>query len=80
MADETVIPFPGTTLVRVPPEEMLEQAKNWGMVKCLVIGIDDKDELCFGGSFSDTALINMLLDLAKGHTLDAYFKNGVRKA
>jgi len=65
-----VLPFEGLTTVEIPPAELLDKAKEWGMTKCLVIGVDVDGDLCFGGSFSDVPLINLLLDHAKLHILD----------
>ena len=64
-----ILNFEGLTTVETPPEEVLQAAKSWEMTKCIVIGIDVDNELCFGGSFSDLPLMNLLLDYAKQHIL-----------
>lgn len=65
-----ILQFDGITTVEIPVEDILEKAKNWEMIKCIVVGIDADNELCFGGSFSDTPLINLLLDHAKNHIIN----------
>jgi hypothetical protein len=65
-----ILQFEGMTTVDVPPEETLNSAKRWGMTKCIIIGIAEDNELCFGGSFSDVPLINLLLDRAKHYILN----------
>lgn len=60
-----IIQFPGKTKVDIPVDDLLEKAVDWQMEKALIIGVDEDDRLCFGGSFSDVALINLLLDKAK---------------
>lgn len=62
--------FEGMTKVEIPPEELLDAAKSWEMTKCMVLGIDVDGELCFGGSFSDVPLMNLLLDHAKRYVIE----------
>jgi hypothetical protein len=69
-------------IIRLPtvPAEMLEKAKDWGMDRCLVIGFHDDHSVSFGGSFSDSGDIVLLLELAKQYILnnhmDAVNANG----
>lgn len=65
MSSDNVINFVGYTVIPIPPEELLEKAKGWGMVRCMVIGIDEDGDLAFGGSFSEISEMNLLLDRAK---------------
>lgn len=65
-----ILTFDGITTVEIPVSELLDKAKSWKMTKCLVVGIDMNNELCFGGSFSDTPLINLLLDHAKNQIIN----------
>lgn len=63
--DDNILPFTGLTTVGISPTDLLETAKTWGMIKCVVVGMDKDGEMLFGGSFSDVAVINYYLDLAK---------------
>ncbi len=63
-----VLQFSGQTRVDTPANDLLEQAKLWGMERVLVVGLDDDGDLCFGGNTSDHPTINFLLDKAK-HSL-----------
>ena len=60
-----ILQFNGITKVDVPVDDQFKLAKEWGMTKCVVIGVNGDGELCFGASTSDAALINLLLDHAK---------------
>ena len=75
MADEKdnkVVPFTGITTVDVPPEKVLESAKEWGMEYCLIIGNDKDNDLCFGGNTSDKLKMLMLLERAKQLLMQTY--------
>lgn len=65
-----ILKFTGNTLVDITADELLDAAKTWNMTKCIVVGVDEDDELCFGGSTSDVPMINWLLDLAKQQLLN----------
>lgn len=65
MTDGNVLAFTGATTVPEPPEQFLEKAKAWKMRRCIVIGEDENGGLVWGGSFSEAATINWLIDLAK---------------
>ena len=60
-----ILYFNGMTKVDIPPENVLEAAKGWGAEHVIIIGVDKNDVLLFGGSTSDIALANLLLDKAK---------------
>lgn len=63
---DNVIPMRGlVTTVEEPPETHLEKAKAWKMTRCVVIGEDENGDFVWGASFSETPIINWLLDLAK---------------
>lgn len=65
-----ILKFTGDTILDIPADELLDAAKTWGMVKCVVVGFNEDNELCFGGSTSDVPMINWLLDLAKQQILN----------
>lgn len=65
-----ILSFTGMTCVDEPPEQLLEKAKAWGMERCVVVGFDEAGELCFGGSFGDTACALLMLKLAERQLLD----------
>ena len=73
-----ILQFSGITKVEVSTTEMLEAAMKWEMTKCVVVGINEDGELCFGGSFSDISLINLLLDRAKQCVLSDDMDDGER--
>jgi len=75
---DNVVDFTGSTRVEVSPSEVLKMAEQWGMTRCIIIGEDDDGLMMFGGSFSDTALINLLLDRAKAEVLANDSTNMVR--
>lgn len=63
MADDkdNVLQFTGLTTVDVPPSEVLELAKRWGMETCIVLGETEEGELCIGGNTCNLAEIITLL-------------------
>ena len=70
---ENVVAFNGNTRIDQPPPEILEKAKDWGMSRCLIVGIDDDGEFHFGGSFSDAGEMVLLLEEAKRRVLATVF-------
>ncbi len=75
MDRETVVKFTGTTVVDESPNDVLEKAKAWGLEHVIIVGADENSKIIWGGSFSDVADINWLLDVAKQelveHMVDA---------
>ena len=71
MADN-VIPLFGLELHDVPIEDILEKAKLWDMKEGLVIGLNDKGELQFGGNTSDGAIIAWILQLGLQQILNSH--------
>lgn len=65
-----ILPFTGTTTVDQPPETVLERAKGWGMERCVILGYRPDGSVAFGGSFSDTGDILLLLELARQFVID----------
>lgn len=65
-----ILQFTGMTTLDEPPPQLLEKAKAWGMTRCVVVGFDEQGELCFGGSFGDTACALLMLKLAERQLLD----------
>lgn len=68
-----VIDFPGLQYGDTTPETVLEQAKNWGMDRCIIIGFTDDALFKFGGSFSDLGEILILLEFAKKFVIENEF-------
>ena len=64
-----VVSFTGETTLDEPPAGLLEKAKDWGMVRCLVIGTHEDGSLAIGGSFSDVGEMLLLLERAKRDVL-----------
>jgi hypothetical protein len=60
-----ILHFNGIVRADTPVDDVFDKARGWGMTKCVVVGVNEDGELCFGGSTSDVALINLLLDQAK---------------
>ena len=60
-----VVGFTGITKVDCTPEEVLEKAKDWGMVSCCIVGFDKDNNFHFGGSISDIAQIVLMLEIGK---------------
>lgn len=60
-----VLKFKGITTVDEPIDNILDKAKSWGMIKCVVIGLDENGALKFGGSLSDAGEIMIMLEAAK---------------
>ncbi len=54
---ENIVSMRGITKADDIPENILEKAKSWGMKHCVIIGMDENDELLFGGSSNDEKLI-----------------------
>lgn len=68
-----VVKFPGNTTLPSDPATVLEQAKEWGMEHCVIIGMDSEQKLKFGGSTCDAGDILMLLELARKFVVDNHF-------
>ncbi len=60
-----VVQFSGITTIDESPQTTLEKAKCWGMEKCMVIGLDANNQLCFGGSWSEAGEMLLTLEAAK---------------
>jgi hypothetical protein len=63
MAD--ILHFTGNTILPADPIEILEKAKAWGLERVVVLGWKEGGEFMFGGSHSEVAEANLLLDLGK---------------
>ncbi len=57
--------FPGNTILQEPMDNFLTKVPEWNLDRGIVIGLDKEGEFCFGGNFSDTAEIVLLLEIAK---------------
>lgn len=68
-----IVKFNGNTILPTTPKSILQQAKSWGMERCLVVGEDAEGNLKFGGSFCDAGDVLMLLELAKKFIIDNHF-------
>jgi len=69
---DNVIPLFGLELHDVPIEDILEKAKSWDMKEGLIIGLNDKGELQFGGNISDGATVSWILQLGLQQILTSY--------
>lgn len=69
-----IVEFTGETTIPEPPEKVLEKAKGWGMEAVMIIGHDVEGNLIWGGSISDSPLINWLLDAAKHELLKEMYE------
>ena len=58
---DNVTKMTGLTTAKDTIENILEKAKDWGMKDCLVMGVDENDDLMFGGNTSETADIYWIL-------------------
>lgn len=73
-----VVSFPGDTVADWPVDVALEKAKNWGMERCVIVGTDPDGNLRFGGSTSDIAYMNFVLDMAKADLIGAQLEKSRR--
>lgn len=60
-----VLPFTGITIADIPPEDILEKAKEADLDMVVVLGFTKDNQLYFAGSTSDCAEVNWALDQAK---------------
>lgn len=63
MAD--IHPFPGDTVADWPVDVALDKAKNWGMERCVIVGLDADGRLRFGGSTSDAGWMVVVLEATR---------------
>lgn len=64
-----ILEFTGLTSIKEPVDIVLEKAKLWGMDRCIILGFGEGAELIFGGSFSESGEILLLLELGKMEVL-----------
>lgn len=65
-----IINFSGNTFADCDATTILEQAKDWEMKKCVVIGFDEDSNLKCGGTTCELGQILELLELAKKFVVD----------
>lgn len=63
MAD--VLKFSGETTLPETAESVLDNAKAWGMTKCIVIGWKDGKDFVFGGTHCEVGENLLLLEMAR---------------
>lgn len=62
MAD--VLKFSGNTTLPISADSILEDAKGWGMTKCLVLGWQD-GKFIFGGTHCEVGENLLMLEVAR---------------
>lgn len=72
MSDDNVIPMRGLVMYQdEDPAITLEKAKAWGCKRVLILGETEDGKLIWGGSFSDTPVMNWMLDICKAELIEA---------
>ncbi len=65
MSEGNIVDFPGNTVLDIPPEKVLEEAKKHGLTTAFVIGEDGEGELYFAGSTIKIGSLLILVERAK---------------
>jgi hypothetical protein len=65
MSDAKVIRFPGITRLDLPPEQVLDAAREAGLESAVIIGFTKEGEEYFASSLADGADVLWLIERAK---------------
>lgn len=70
MTDDNVVEFPGETLLDIPPQSILEGAKEESLEQVLVVGVTKDGSSYFASSTADLYQVLWLLENAKMDVLE----------
>lgn len=65
-----ILAFTGLTILPDDPKAALEKAKGWGMEKVVIVGLDRRGMLVFGGTHSTAGEALLLLEIAKKRVME----------
>lgn len=60
-----VIKWPGTTLLALHPDRILEAAQKAELKLCIIVGVDKSGDLYFASTEGDVAMVLWQLERAK---------------